>query len=215
MRKLCIGSIACIAMLILANVAVATPLNSGSWGDDVVVDANALTIEINPNQSWYQNADYHGGWFQFESISEVTFAEDLWTWDSTPYDVFFSGIVQADVLPDMETLKVSANNTFAGMSWQDNMLEFASIEATFGINPAEPVFVYAFWDTQSQMYSDNGWGSGGKVKVSTTSAPVPEPATMLLFGTGLAGLAGFTGRKRKKEQKKEGNFCIQSMQKSF
>lgn len=43
-------------------------------------------------------------------------------------------------------------------------------------------------EVQSSLYLDN---------VSVASAPVPEPATILLFGAGLAGLIGFKRRREK------------------
>ncbi len=43
--------------------------------------------------------------------------------------------------------------------------------------------------------SDNGWYTMDDLQFG--SAPVPEPATMLLFGTGLAGLIGARLRRKK------------------
>ncbi len=46
------------------------------------------------------------------------------------------------------------------------------------------------------------WPSLDNLYIDKTTSPVPEPATMLLFGAGLAGLAGLNLR-RKKDRKTE------------
>ena len=43
---------------------------------------------------------------------------------------------------------------------------------------------------------NNQPGSGG----SNAGSPVPEPGTLILFGSGLAGLAGFTLRRRRRDE---------------
>ncbi len=82
-----------------------------------------------------------------------------------------------------------------GLTWDDSTLP-----DTFLVGSSTIQVDFEDW---------SGWGFGNTATIEATvrnlgdspsaSAPVPEPATMMLFGTGMVGLAGFSRRKKSKK----------------
>ena len=90
-------------------------------------------------------------------------------------------------------VSVKANNSYwFGLSIQDLGNVGWSNSLTKGYNDARsPNGTFDNWEHTSSSNSDMSFKLYGE--------PVPEPATMLLFGAGLAGLVGYRRRQAKKK----------------
>lgn len=71
-------------------------------------------------------------------------------------------------------------------------------QASTESEPAGPVTLEGL-GIRSLYWEDPGWSFAAldNIEITAGAAPVPEPATMLLFGIGLAGLAGARLRRKK------------------
>ena len=161
-------------------------------GSDVV---NQGAVTYNRNGFWFGDITdqiYGGTGGGYNALTDSFYAENFTQGtNSTLYDIYLNGSGTGHELGirlDNYGILTSATN--------GNLITWSG-QVTLDLAFSD--FVTGTW-TGNRLVADGSdelmlLGDGYNIVVGAT-APVPEPATMLLFGTGLAGLAA--ARRRKK-----------------
>ncbi len=186
-KSLCKGLvIAVVGSFMVAGVASAALISgdiSISGGFDVLEDGNSLADAI--------GIDFSDDMFVVNGVETGSVLDsyiDAWE-TGTINDFYFT-----DVTGDGKVL------------WEVNGVTFTLTTLTVGEQDSTSLFLsgtgYFSYSGYEDTYGE--WALSGQTTDASTTlswsftsdASVPEPATMLLFGTGMAGLASMNRRKR-------------------
>jgi len=195
----------CKRMVIILAILLAVGFSSP-------VKATPYTFQPNPVNLY--NLD-HGQYYKWginwtvpngEVITGATlFFNDIRNWDSNPNDLWvhllpaatsgvtvkWDGQANGDAFDGQGTLLAHYHNlsnhaqdiTYTFLDQDLAALISAVADGNFGLS-FDPDCHY--------------WNNGVTLTIEAGSNPVPEPATMFLFGTGLVGFAGFSLKRIKK-----------------
>ncbi|MBU1053289.1 MAG: PEP-CTERM sorting domain-containing protein [Proteobacteria bacterium] len=219
-KKLLAGLAVGVMMLVMAGIAKADVILSSDFEDGTLQGwaplapfGGALTLYNNgvDNAFMYATDTAAGGGLlaQAPGLSGDLRYLDSMTWDEFVYDHSYHTVISTYIMiKSLDTWYQSSNVLGAVGGWNSKAVDFnnANEWAISGgggsasfidvISNADGVFISM--DT-SNWSGDNWYESRiDNVVINGTSAPVPVPATMLLFGTGIAGLAGIRIRRKKK-----------------
>jgi hypothetical protein len=141
-------------------------------------------------------------WNETGAVTGAAAADQSWEIDEPGYydgDIYENFL--ADTLDNGIGTSIYGDTSFPddvsmAMGWDFTLAagEAAVITLTLSETLPGSGFYLTHWDPDS----DSGFYFSSSLDISDNGGgdPVPEPATMLLFGTGLAGLFGYSRKKR-------------------
>jgi hypothetical protein len=161
------------------------------------IDVNSDTTFSFGTLTYYNGATYSGSTASTVDLdvtvnltSPIGIIEDFLynlTFNMTPNEG--SPEEQADYLY-LPTIQPSTSFSYDGTDYTLEFLGFGSIDSNGFVTSLDQFHVYEGASASAQLF--------GKFTESTAPAPVPEPASILLFGTGITGLVGSRLRRKKK-----------------
>ncbi|OQX87286.1 MAG: hypothetical protein B6D55_03785 [Candidatus Omnitrophica bacterium 4484_70.2] len=141
----------------------------------------------------FPDTGYYTGYYD---VFAVVLSEEGYYWDLSSTDIhplednsaLILGYDPLDPVPDV------TDSYWGGEKFDDGILDKKDQDVTliFKTNSLKQYYLTLFLQTRKDEYYPS-WGTISNVEV----APIPEPGTLLLLGSGLLGLGGLSFRKRK------------------
>ncbi|MCD4676205.1 MAG: PEP-CTERM sorting domain-containing protein [Desulfobacula sp.] len=190
-NRLIVQLLAILLLLSIGNIAIASIIKGDfysrttGWGHSEYWGSTGVDIASGPELT---NADIiiYDGWFRQHAQADMDFNSDNYTLKIIPitiggiekFEVWIDNIefsITGEVITGVTINEIGMIPGTPIISWTDN-----SLHITY-----EPPSYFNFDMSKIDEFQI----------VTSGSSPVPEPATMVLFGFGLLGLAGTSRRK--------------------